>query len=227
MLAALALAASFAEPPPRYHACSSYSRSALTIHMLSSPPSLPSGLSQASLTLLSSPNLPRAPQGCALATSRQRGRPTLLRRVPSGSARCRDPRALSLPTEDAVPVLLAAALAGAAGYLQYSVSSGEKGLNAFLMKEKKDNPFYSDSFKAQKPSAPAWFAVRLPSLDFVEVYGQTRNGVTRGEVANTDLSGLYLELDDAIEREDYNLAMQIKARIDGDESSNLGAPGSR
>lgn len=45
------------------------------------------------------------------------------------------PRALSFQTSDMLPVVLAAALAGAAGYLQYSVSNGEKGIGAFLLKE--------------------------------------------------------------------------------------------
>lgn len=37
---------------------------------------------------------------------------------------------------DTAAVTAAALLLGAAGWLQYSVSSGEKGINAFLMKEK-------------------------------------------------------------------------------------------
>eukprot|EP00966_Prymnesium_polylepis_P231464 5355531-Prymnesium_polylepis.2 len=133
-----------------------------------------------------------------------------LRATPPAACRV---RAVSLPSDEAV-VLTAAVLAGAAGYLQYSVSSGEKGLNAFLMKEKSDNPFYSKDFKAEKPSTPSWFTLRLPNLDFVEVYGQSNDAAAAPSGDSPERARLYRELDAAVEREDYDEAARIKARID-------------
>ena len=130
---------------------------------------------------------------------------------------CRSRHPLATFSEDAAPVLAAALLAGAAGYLQYSVSSGEKGLNAFLMKEKKDNPFYQANFKTEKPTTPSWFTLRLPALDFVEVYGQAdapSASSTRSQ--SSELTDLYKDLDAAIEREDYQAATEVKARIDAE-----------
>ena len=48
-----------------------------------------------------------------------------------------------MATEDLIPVVFAVLLTGAAGFLQYSLSAGEKGISAFLSKEKADNPFYN------------------------------------------------------------------------------------
>ena len=135
--------------------------------------------------------------------------------VQPSACRWRPPHASM--SEDAAPVLAAALLAGAAGYLQYSVSAGEKGLNAFLMKEKSENPFYQDNFKTAKPSTPAWFTLQLPTLDFVEVYGQADAGPPAGsQRMSSELKNLYQDLDEAIEREDYEAAAQIKARIDAE-----------
>lgn len=153
-------------------------------------------------------------------------------------ARSRPPTSLSLQPEELAPVLAAAALAAAAGSLQYKLSSGEKGLNAFLMKEvcgttrhngctfcehcltpctqKKDNPFYSRGYVADKPSTPSWFTWRLPKLDFVEVYGQESSQPSQSDSLRPELASLYMELDDAIDREDYTKAKEIKARIDSE-----------
>ena len=121
-------------------------------------------------------------------------------------------RRIELLSNDAVIVIGACGLAGAAGWLQYSVSSGEKGLNAFLMKEKRDNPFYSKTFTSEKPKPPPWLAaLKLPSLDFVEVYGQDKPAPRQ---VDGSMARLYAELDAAIEREDYVEAKQIKQRID-------------
>ena len=113
---------------------------------------------------------------------------------------------------DGVMVAAALSLAGAAGFLQYQVSSGERGINAFLGKEKQDNPFYARNFKVEKKDAPAWLsALRLPELPFVEIYGQPKEGVRLGSAA---LARLYRDLDDAVEREDYACAAEVKAAID-------------
>jgi len=96
--------------------------------------------------------------------------------------------------------------------LQYQVSSGERGINAFLMKERKDNPFYSASFQQDKPEPPTWFSLRLPSLPFVEVYGQSDNPQPAAWKGERDR--LYRELDAAIEREDYAHAARVKQELD-------------
>ena len=60
---------------------------------------------------------------------------------------------------DLLLVLISLSLVGAAGYLQYSVTKGEQGLNAFLMKEKSQNPFYSANFKPEERTGwrrPEW-----------------------------------------------------------------------
>ena len=131
---------------------------------------------------------------------------------------------MGLQTEDAAIIAAAALLLGAAGALQYSLSSGEKGINAFLMKEKSQNPFYSASFKAEKPQTPTWMkGLKLPRLDFVEVYGQERPQASMpSEVTALDV--LYAELDAAIEREDYDKAAGIKARIDEATEARPGPP---
>ena len=127
-------------------------------------------------------------------------------------------------SSDLAIVAAAAGLAAGAGLLQYTVSSGEKGLNAFLMKEKATNPFYSKNFRAEKPSPPKWLSgLRLPALDFVETYGDAKplfgigNSGSNGESNAADggtLMALYKELDDAVEQEDYTAAREAKAKID-------------
>lgn len=137
-------------------------------------------------------------------------------------------RRANVPTaiEDGAVVIAAGLLVGAAGALQFSLSSGEKGINAFLMKEKRDNPFYSSNFVSDKPTGPRWLrSLKLPNLDFVEVYGQQSSrgpqdlGGGRGKQMNVDddrseLADLYRELDRAVEAEDYDEAARVKARID-------------
>jgi hypothetical protein len=113
---------------------------------------------------------------------------------------------------DAAVVGAAGAILCAAGYLQYSVSAGEKGLTAFLLKEKDQNPFYKPSFKADKPQGASWFTLRLPDLPFVEVYGQPEP--PERFVGSSSRSQLYTDLDAAVEREDYVKAAEIKRRID-------------
>ena len=104
---------------------------------------------------------------------------------------------------------------------QYSLSSGDKGINAFLMKEKSDNPFYKADFKSDKPSGgPSWLSsVKLPQLDFVEVYGQSGGGGGSGQTgtgneSSPELKTLYRRLDAAVEKEDYEEAARVKAEID-------------
>ena len=123
--------------------------------------------------------------------------------------------------EDGAVVLAAAALVGAAGALQFSLSSGEKGINAFLMKEARDNPFYKPNFKSDKPTGPSWLSsIKLPQFDFVEVYGQPGggSGSAGGQSSNSDMSpelaALYRKLDAAVEVEDYDEAARVKAQID-------------
>ena len=134
----------------------------------------------------------------------------------------RAPRTPSPIAFDDAPIVLAAAgLAAAAGVLQYSVSAGDKGLNAFLTKEKMNNPFYSADFKQDRPKAPRWLSgLRLPELPFVEVYGQpsASRGVPMPRAADPaqegDTAALYRELNAAVEREDYAMAADIKKQID-------------
>lgn len=131
---------------------------------------------------------------------------------------------MSSPISDGAFVAAAAALVGAAGFLQYSLSSGEKGINAFLMKEKSQNPFYDKNFKAEAPKPPKWMsAMRLPQFSFVEVYGQEQKrgtglpgggGGGSGPSLRPDLDDLYEQLDAAVEIEDYEKAAAIKTRID-------------
>ena len=122
---------------------------------------------------------------------------------------------------DGAIVFAAACLAAAAGYLQYSVSAGDKGINAFLMKEKSENPFYQKDFVPQDlPKPPKWLQnVRLPQLDFVEVYGQEKTAskgpLSFGSSPQQDgLDALYAALDAAVEREDYAAAQAYKEQID-------------
>ena len=56
-----------------------------------------------------------------------------------------------LATADLVPVIAAVVLTAAAGLLQYSVSAGDRGINAYLSKEKSENPFYN--YRSSRPPA--------------------------------------------------------------------------
>lgn len=56
-----------------------------------------------------------------------------------------------LATADLVPVIAAVMLTAAAGLLQYSVSAGDRGINAYLSKEKGENPFYN--YRSSRPPA--------------------------------------------------------------------------
>mgnify|MGYP001171654403 CR=1 FL=1 len=56
-----------------------------------------------------------------------------------------------LATADLVPVIAAVVLTAAAGLLQYSVSAGDRGINAYLSKEKGENPFYN--YRSSRPPA--------------------------------------------------------------------------
>jgi len=127
------------------------------------------------------------------------------------------------PLSDAAVLGATAALLCAAGYLQYTLSTGDQGINAFLMKEKSQNPFYSKNFKAERPMLPSWLrGFRLPRFDFVEVYGAEPQRPPSGP-ADEALEALYTALDDALEVEDYSRAAIIKARID-EASSPRRAP---
>ncbi|CAM9650564.1 unnamed protein product [Chrysoparadoxa australica] len=78
-----------------------------------------------------------------------------------------------LALANAIYGFLFVGFAGLAGALVFSTYTGDQGLEAFLTKEKKDNPFYNKNKKAQifKPSPPKIMdMVKLPKLDFVEVY---------------------------------------------------------
>ena len=135
--------------------------------------------------------------------------PLLLMRPALPVARCAEPVAL----EDSAVVIAALGLAAAAGALQFSLSSGDKGINAFLMKERGDNPFYKDDFRADKPKPGILKGLRLPSLPFVEVYGQD-NAFQAMQPQREDVAALYRALDEAIERERYEEAAAIKDQID-------------
>jgi cell division septation protein DedD len=66
--------------------------------------------------------------------------------------------------------LMGAAVLVAAGvvWLQAGLLSGQRGLGTLLSEKKQ-------AFAANKPSPPDWWPewLRLPDLDYVEVYGQT------------------------------------------------------
>lgn len=96
-----------------------------------------------------------SPSSHALIISHHPVKAAARRRVPSPVA-----------IDDGVVVLAAAALMAAAGALQYSVSAGDKGINAFLMKEKSSNPYYSKDYKSDKPTGgPKWLqALKLPEV---------------------------------------------------------------
>ena len=116
---------------------------------------------------------------------------------------------------DTALVIAALGLAATAGAFQSSLSSGEAGINAFLMKEKRDNPFYKSDFVAEKPRVPRLLAgLRLPKLDFVEVYGQSDAPSSTPSSQRPDVAALYRRLDNAIEREQYDTAAALKAQID-------------
>ena len=55
-----------------------------------------------------------------------------------------------LATEDLIPVIAAGVLTAAAGLLQYSVSADDKGISAYLGKEKGQNPFYN--YRSSRPT---------------------------------------------------------------------------
>jgi len=142
----------------------------------------------------------------------------------------RGPRRTPSPAAVDVEVLIAGGILAAAGWLQWSVSSGEQGINAFLMKEKQDNPFYNGKYKPEGTTAepggggPSWLRrLRLPSLPYVEVYGEAA-GQAGGRGAapprgGSSRSRLYAELDAAIDREDYAAAKLLKERIDDEAAA--------
>eukprot|EP00326_Haptolina_ericina_P029331 CAMPEP_0181174128 /NCGR_PEP_ID=MMETSP1096-20121128/3370_1 /TAXON_ID=156174 ORGANISM="Chrysochromulina ericina, Strain CCMP281" /NCGR_SAMPLE_ID=MMETSP1096 /ASSEMBLY_ACC=CAM_ASM_000453 /LENGTH=128 /DNA_ID=CAMNT_0023262007 /DNA_START=248 /DNA_END=635 /DNA_ORIENTATION=- len=119
---------------------------------------------------------------------------------------------------DAGAVTAALGIAAAAGWLQYSLSSGERGINAFLFKEKGDNPFYSNDFKADKPSPPSWFRVGYLRYHLLRCTASRtlRHHRYAIEFDNSERAQLYRELDAAIEREDYEAARRIMRIIDGE-----------
>jgi hypothetical protein len=126
-----------------------------------------------------------------------------------------------LQSSDGVLLVAAGSLALAAGLLQAELSGGEKGINAFLMKEKGSNPYYRKDYKKVQPPASSWLkGLRLPDLPFVEVYGQESRGAGGGvRLPNSNRSSarvanLYQQLDQAIDCEDYKLASELKRSID-------------
>lgn len=128
-----------------------------------------------------------------------------LHRVPP-LVRAPEPRALG----DGAIVAAAAALAAGAGLLQYSVSAGDQGLNAFLGKEKAENPFYQKNFKPAEAEVPQFLQrLRMPKLPFA---AERATGAPSS--SSTDVSALYRALDEAIEREAYDEAKYYKDRID-------------
>lgn len=104
-----------------------------------------------------------------------------------------------METNDLFVVATAVSLTACAGLLQYSLSSGDKGINSFLMKEKGSNPFYSSNFRAEKPKPPRWLdAVQLPSLDFVETFNSSPQAQPP-QRDDVELTRLYQLLDAAVE----------------------------
>ena len=107
------------------------------------------------------------------------------------------------------------------------VACGRQGPWRLLGKEKAVNPFYQKDFKAEAPRSPGFLrGVRLPELPFVEVYGQDERAQPRRPLGGgmkqqprasssadmTPLDRLYSLLDDAIEREAYGEAAEIKTQ---------------
>eukprot|EP00903_Cladosiphon_okamuranus_P013347 g12440.t1 len=69
--------------------------------------------------------------------------------------------------------IAALVIALGAGALVFSTVTGKNGLGAFLTQEKGTNPFYQDTMAKYVPKAPDILnKIRLPDLDFVDVYNQ-------------------------------------------------------
>ena len=63
--------------------------------------------------------------------------------APQSSA-CRSPAPVArLPPEDALALAATAVILAGAGLLQAQVTGGERGIGAYLSKEKAQNPFYN------------------------------------------------------------------------------------
>eukprot|EP00752_Nemacystus_decipiens_P009811 g8756.t1 len=69
--------------------------------------------------------------------------------------------------------IAALVIALGAGALVFSTVTGKNGLGAFLSQEKGSNPFYQDTMAKYVPKTPDILnKIRLPDLDFVDVYNQ-------------------------------------------------------
>ncbi|CAB1116424.1 unnamed protein product [Ectocarpus sp. CCAP 1310/34] len=69
--------------------------------------------------------------------------------------------------------IAALVIALGAGVLVASTVTGKNGLGAFLTQEKGSNPFYQDTMAKFTPKTPDILnKIRLPDLDFVDVYNQ-------------------------------------------------------
>ncbi|CAM9836779.1 unnamed protein product, partial [Ectocarpus fasciculatus] len=69
--------------------------------------------------------------------------------------------------------IAALVIALGAGVLVASTVTGKNGLAAFLTQEKGSNPFYQDTMAKFTPKTPDILnKIRLPDLDFVDVYNQ-------------------------------------------------------
>lgn len=80
-------------------------------------------------------------------------------------------------------------------WLQLSIYSGRRGLGAYASQEKGQNSFSSSTFKADKPTPPGWWPawLRLPELDFVEVYGQAPSAKPEPNAAEVEAARSALE----------------------------------
>ncbi|CAM9744575.1 unnamed protein product [Discosporangium mesarthrocarpum] len=117
----------------------------------------------------------------------------------------------------------------------FSAYTGENGLGTFLSKEPQDNPFYKKTMKKSEPSEPSIIdKIRLPDLDFVEVYNQPPPEVMAVEeeamsagISSLDQTGnmpdaaalvkadaLRAELLEAVQAKDYSRASKLESELE-------------
>lgn len=140
----------------------------------------------------------------------------LLRPTTTAGLSARAGRCTMFVPDDRAVVATAAVLMIAAGTLQYTVTKGDRGLGAFLSKEKSSNPFYTNpTFTPDPPSPPpVWLQALRPSSTARSEAQQRPDAFSRGSTSGNERERLYAKLDAAVEAEDYELASQIKAQID-------------
>ncbi|CAM9520236.1 unnamed protein product [Ectocarpus sp. 6 AP-2014] len=128
--------------------------------------------------------------------------------------------------------IAALVIALGAGVLVASTVTGKNGLGAFLTQEKGSNPFYQDTMAKFTPKTPDILnKIRLPDLDFVDVYNQPpapddyvdlEQDVTFDAMANkgapdadtvATAEALRQKLLMAVQAKDYDLASSLEREL--------------